>query len=64
MIGALDADWDFNWLHLFNPAIECNPKLDHRSLRRDRRWQQQLTQSTQEQRPSGIQSCEPLFVLA
>jgi hypothetical protein len=56
MIGTLAADWDFNWLHLFNPAIECNPSLDHRSLRRGRRWQQQLTQSTPEQQPSRVLS--------
>lgn len=64
MIGTLEAEWDFNWLHLFNPAIECAPKLDHRSQRRDRRWQQQLTQSTHGQQPSGVRSCEPLFVFA
>jgi hypothetical protein len=41
MIGTLDTEWDFNWLHLFNPAIEYTPKFDHRSLRSDRRWQHQ-----------------------
>jgi hypothetical protein len=64
MIGTLEAEWDFNWLHLFNPAIERTPKLDHHCLRRDRRWQQQLTQSTQGQQPSGVHACEPLFVFA
>jgi hypothetical protein len=60
MIGTLDADWDFNWLHLFNPAIEYTPKFDHRSLRGDRRWQQQTTLSTQGQQPSGVRSGEHL----
>lgn len=47
MIGTLDAEWDFNWLHLFNSAIEYTPKFDHHSLRGDRRWQQQLARVRQ-----------------
>jgi hypothetical protein len=64
MIGTLDADWDFNWLHLFNPAIECTPKFDHRSLRGDLRWQQQAAQGPQRSKSAGVRPVECLDQVA
>ena len=64
MIGTLDSEWDFNWLHLFNPAIEYTSKFDHRSLRGDRRWQQQVAQSTQRPQLLDTRSVERLALVA
>ena len=47
-----DAEWDFNWLHLFNPAMQITSKFDHRSVCGGRRWQKQLADLTRKPQPS------------
>jgi hypothetical protein len=64
MIGSLNAEWDFNWLHLFNPAIEYNQKLDHRSSRLGRRWQQQIAQGSQGRQPIRGELFQPCVLVA
>ncbi|MGA2753233.1 MAG: hypothetical protein ABSE53_05650 [Terracidiphilus sp.] len=38
-----DCEWDFRNVHLFNPNVKLDSKLDHASLRSARRWQQQVS---------------------
>jgi hypothetical protein len=38
-----DCEWDFRNVHLFNPNVNLDSKLDHASLRSARRWQQQVS---------------------
>jgi hypothetical protein len=42
-IDVPDCDWDIRNVHLFNPDVELEPKLDHASLRSVRRWNQQVS---------------------
>jgi len=64
MIGTLDAEWDFNWLHLFNPAIEYTAKFDHRSLRGARRWEHQVALRTSRYQTSHLNSLGHLTLIA
>ncbi len=41
LMSTLDAEWDFNWLHLFNPAMQVTRKFTRRFARGTRRWQKQ-----------------------
>lgn len=56
LMSTLHAEWDFNWLHLFNPAIQITPKFDHRSVRGGRRWRKQLSHLTRKPQPSFAMS--------
>jgi hypothetical protein len=38
-----DCEWGFRNLHLFNPNVKLDSKLDYTSLRSARRWQQQVS---------------------
>jgi hypothetical protein len=38
-----DCEWDFRNIHLFNPNVRLEPKLDHKSLRSARRWHKQVS---------------------
>jgi hypothetical protein len=51
LMSTLDAEWDFNWLHLFNPTMQITPKFDHRALRGGRRWQRQLADLERKTQP-------------
>jgi hypothetical protein len=54
MMCTLESDWDFKWLDLFNPNIPYKPKVNHRSLRRKRRWQANIKRSQIEEPLASI----------
>jgi hypothetical protein len=44
-ITEQDCEWDFRNVHLFNPNVKLDSKLDHAFLRSTRRWQQEISQA-------------------
>src|ERR1035437_6307736 len=42
-ITEQDCEWDFRNVHLFNPNVNLDSKLDHASLRSVRHWQPQVS---------------------